>query len=221
MLRRSSNARVIFLAGFGVLLTLIELSACRTEVAVEHRNGPPEADAEASGVRGREDENGVEPGPWFVVDVAEAERLQPGAMYHQGPRPPVPVRRSPVVLPLPPTRIPERPLVVQVILNDRGRVARARLLRAPPLPGIGTELLRDRLAEALGKFLFEPATLDGEAVAVYYSLTVELAAKSGNEGANRDSPQEQATDQGLRTSTEALTRPAEARKSGPKPPQYS
>lgn len=182
MPRRSSNARVIFLAGFGALLTLTELSACRTEVEVERRNGPSEADAEGSGVRGRGDQNGVEPGPWFVVDAVEAERLEPGAIYHQGPRRPVPVRRAPVALPLPPGRIPERPVIVQVILSDRGRVARARLLRAPPLPGIGTAPLRERLVEALREFLFEPATLEGKPVAVHYSLTLDLAAEGGEEG---------------------------------------
>lgn len=118
----------------------------------------------------------VEPGPWLTVDPAEEQRLEERTVYHQGPRqPPVTVRRVPVILPIEPQEVPERPLIVQIVLSDSGRVARARLLHAPPILGLEQGVLETRLVEALRRFRYQPARLDGEPVAVYYNITLEMA----------------------------------------------
>jgi len=86
-----------------------------------------------------------------------------------------------VILPLEPDRVPTRPLLVQAVISDTGRVAQARILRDPMLPGVGDELLQRRAAAALRVFRFEPARLDGRPVAVYFNLSVEMRGEPRDE----------------------------------------
>lgn len=120
----------------------------------------------------------VEPGLWLDVDAEEWRRLEDGPIYHQGPRQP-PVLRAPgrLTLPVPGPEAPGRPLVVQAVVSDTGRVARVRLLRTPPIPGLAPEALDARLVATLREARFEPARLDGEPVAVYFNLTLRPAAE--------------------------------------------
>jgi hypothetical protein len=118
---------------------------------------------------------GAGPGPWFVVDAAEDRRLDDRPIYHQGPRqPPAALRREPVALPIDPSEVPGRPLLVQVVVSDTGRVARARILRDPSLPSVRKDVLRQRVVAALRGFRFSPATLDDRPVAVYYDLSLPV-----------------------------------------------
>lgn len=110
----------------------------------------------------------VEPGPWLTVD-AEALRLaQEGTIYHQGPAPPTPQHRAPVEIPVDdPDALPQGTIIVEVVVSLEGKVARARVLRAPPIEGLSTALV-----ESLRQWRFEPARLKGAPVAVYYTLTL-------------------------------------------------
>jgi protein TonB len=59
--------------------------------------------------------------------------------------------------------------IVQAILDTDGRVTSVRVLRSPGM-GMG-----EAAAEAIRGWLFEPARLNGRAVAVYYTLTVNFS----------------------------------------------
>lgn len=136
-------------------------------VAVPARNGAPTPERPAT------EPPRVEPGPWLVVEAEECRRLADRPIYHQGPRqPPALLGSRHLALPIPASAVPDRPVLVQVVVSDTGRVAKVRLLRAPPIAGLEPEVLDARLIATLGELRFEPARLDGEAVAVYYDLTL-------------------------------------------------
>lgn len=59
-------------------------------------------------------------------------------------------------------------VIVQVVIDRHGTVAALKLLKGLPL-GLGEEALRN-----MSTWLFEPATLDGRPVMVYYNLTLNF-----------------------------------------------
>ena len=107
-----------------------------------------------------------EPELWFEVDAPASRRLENEKVYHQGPEAPVLLRRVPAQVE---STLGRDFVVVEAVLSPQGRVARARVLMAAKTPG-----LNQPLVEALSKWRFEPARLEGEPVAVYYTLTVQL-----------------------------------------------
>jgi hypothetical protein len=160
----------------GALAVALVVAAC---------GGRPETSPEAENAHVREKggavaaldpvAEGAAQGPWFVVDAAEDRRLDDRLIYHQGPRqPPAALRRGPVMLPIDPSEVRDRPLLVQVVVSDTGRVARARILRDPSLQSVRKDVLKQRVAAALRGFRFSPATLDDRPVAVYYDLSLPV-----------------------------------------------
>lgn len=113
-------------------------------------------------------------GPWQVVDGETDSGLAGLTVYHQGPRPPELESRAPVELPAASSASPGRGTVIaEVVISPTGRIARARILRAPELEG-----LADAVLVALRKWRFQPARLDGKPVAVYYTVTLPLADRN-------------------------------------------
>lgn len=138
--------------GIQVLLALLLTLSC----------GPPPGDNRQEGHPPPPDQ--VEPGPWFQVTPPPLGTPR-GPVYHQGPKePPEAVRW----LPPPPQLEAEGSLIVQLVVTERGRVARARVLRGPE-----DEAAAELLAENLRQWRFEPARLRGEPVAVYYNVTLD------------------------------------------------
>jgi TonB family protein len=110
----------------------------------------------------------VEPGPWFVVD-AEADRAVEGqTIYHQGPERPEATHSIRARVRVVPAVAPR--VIVEAVITAEGRIARARVLRAPKI-----ERLQEALTESLREWRFRPALLENKPVAVYYTLTVALA----------------------------------------------
>lgn len=67
-------------------------------------------------------------------------------------------------------------VVIQTVIDDRGKVARTRLLH-----GVHPSL--DQAAvDAIRTWRFEPALLDGEPVAVYYNLTINFRLDTEEKG---------------------------------------
>jgi hypothetical protein len=111
---------------------------------------------------------------WFTVDAVEEERLRAETIYRQAYE--RPRLSEPLSVEWPASGDPSgaRLLIVQAVLSERGRVARAHILRRRPADLELSEELRARLTEALRQADFEPARVRGEPVAVYYNLTIEL-----------------------------------------------
>lgn len=59
-------------------------------------------------------------------------------------------------------------VIVEVIIDTTGRIVAARILKALPMG------LSEAAVEAVKKWRFKPATRHGEAVAVFYNLTVNF-----------------------------------------------
>jgi len=59
-------------------------------------------------------------------------------------------------------------VIVQATIDERGNVTDARILKGLPMG------LDQKALEAVRKWKFEPATLDGEPVPVYYNLTINF-----------------------------------------------
>ena len=154
----------------GVILVLLSAGICHG----------PAGDGTGTGAAAREDRITprspkpvpVEPGPWLEVDAEAARGLEGLTIYHQGPAPPVLIERAAARLPASSEQV-NGPAIVQTVVSADGRVARMQVVRAPKVPG-----LTEALVEALDRWRFEPAHLDGEPVPVYYMVTVELRSAS-------------------------------------------
>lgn len=135
--------------GLQVLLALLLTLSC----------GPPAEDHHQA--RRRPPPHQAEPGPW--VQVAPPPLGTPrGPVYHQGPEEPP---RAVHWRPAPPQLETEGSLIVQLVVTERGRIARARVLR-----GRQDEATAELLAENLRQWRFEPARLRGKPVAVYFDV---------------------------------------------------
>jgi TonB family protein len=107
----------------------------------------------------------IKPGPWLIVD-AEANRALAGqTIYYQGPAPPELQRRVPLR-----ARAEPGVALVETVISTDGKVARARVLKAPKVEG-----LPEALVASLREWRFRPALLRGRPVAVYYTLTLKTS----------------------------------------------
>ena len=59
-------------------------------------------------------------------------------------------------------------VIVETIIDEKGDVVQIRLLEGQPL-GLSAEAMA-----TIARWKFEPATLDGEPVSVYYNLTINF-----------------------------------------------
>ncbi|HEX2224089.1 MAG TPA: TonB family protein, partial [Thermoanaerobaculia bacterium] len=91
-------------------------------------------------------------------------------LYHQGPHPPKLERRVPVELQADASASSQGVAIAEVVISPQGRIARARILRAPKVAG-----MTEAVVASLREWRFQPARLEGEPVAVYYAVTLPLA----------------------------------------------
>lgn len=82
-----------------------------------------------------------------------------------------------VRLPVSRSDVPMTQVIAQAVVSDTGRIARVRLLRAPMVP-VDEDILAERLIEAAAGCRLEPATLDGEPVPVYFSITLDVRGEA-------------------------------------------
>lgn len=120
----------------------------------------------------------LENNPWLIVDARESKRLEEVTVYYSGPQKgPILLEGERVIrLPAPGDDLSSDPppLIVRVVVGDTGRVARVRILRTPSVPGLQTQVLQDKVVSTVKRLKFEPATLDGRPVPVYYAITLLL-----------------------------------------------
>lgn len=127
--------------------------------------------------KARGEGSAAETARWAEV-VASLEALRPRAESYPGERPPrhdgdvkKPTRLS-APQPSPTSRARaagvEGSVVVQAVIDERGQVTHTRVIRGLPLG------LSEAAVEAISQWRFQPASLDGEPVAVYYNLTVNF-----------------------------------------------
>ncbi|HET9210779.1 MAG TPA: TonB family protein [Thermoanaerobaculia bacterium] len=108
-------------------------------------------------------------GPWLMVDPRANSALEGAPIYHQGPAPPKLLHRAAVRITADPAALQWRNVIVEAVISPEGRIAKARVLRAPEIKG-----LQSAIIESLREWRFEPARLAASPVAVYYTLTLPL-----------------------------------------------
>jgi hypothetical protein len=118
-----------------------------------------------------------DPAPSWVLQYALLRKTAPQAsaagkpgQNQQGLIPPFPVVKEPPQLPTGLVfRYLHRMMVVYAIINTEGKLERMHVLQTPNAE------LNKPLLEALGKWVFRPAELDGEAVSVKALLGIPLS----------------------------------------------
>jgi len=158
----------------GALLLLASLAGCRSPDGGNRATDVREdaQSREAGAATHPAPPPSVHPGPWIDVDAAAARGLEGRTIYHQGPEPPVLTERVAARLPAP-SDAANGLAIVQTVVSTDGKVVRMQVMRAPAAPG-----LDDALVDALRRWRFEPARLDGEPVPVFFMVTVELRPTS-------------------------------------------
>lgn len=91
----------------------------------------------------------------------------------QGLRPPTLEHRVAAEVPVAGLTSPPGVAIAEVVISPDGKIARARILRAPDLAG-----LTDAVVTSLRDWRFQPAHLEGQPVAVYYTVTIPLAHRN-------------------------------------------
>lgn len=82
---------------------------------------------------------------------------------------PVKVSDSPISLPVPAAPKPQGPMVVEIVVSPDGRVSEAAVVRSTYPPWPEAEAI---VVEAVRKWRYEPAKLDGKPVAVCTTLVL-------------------------------------------------
>lgn len=105
---------------------------------------------------------------WIVLSESPSATGEPLVVAGEVVPPQAVHRVSPDFAPLDGIRVPQGVTIVQAVIGADGTVERVRVLRS-----VHPEFDRAILA-AVSQWKFEPATLDGEPVAVYYNLTMTV-----------------------------------------------
>lgn len=106
---------------------------------------------------------------WVPLHPESLRGTPEDRIFHQHP-----TAKRPVLLTGKPPRFAEHNLgpgiwIVEVVMAKDGRIARFRILKGPTTDKKTARLLSDALRE----WRFQPAMVDGEPIAVFYTLTVQ------------------------------------------------
>lgn len=110
--------------------------------------------------------------PWFQLHSASLRGTAEDRIFHQYPRAKRPVRIAGKDPAFSAADHRFRPgiWIVEVVIAKDGRIARFRILKGPTTNEETVRVLTDALRE----WRFQPAMVEGEPIAVFYTLTVRV-----------------------------------------------
>lgn len=150
-----------------VLLVLLACSPDRPEIAATS-TAPPQVPP----LPPRIDYDAI---PWISLHPESLRGTPEDRIFHQHPtakRPELLTRKEPAFSAT--DRLRPGIWIVESVIGKDGRIARFRILKGPTTNEETVRVLTDALRE----WRFQPATVEGEPIAVFYTLTVRVEPAS-------------------------------------------